>query len=75
LGLQLGARGDSNSLNGSIADAFIWNRALLPGEVMQHTMAPYAMIQPPTATKFYSYAAVIASGNRRRRILCAGSIA
>ena len=64
-----------NPLLGVIENAFVWTgrngTLLLPNAYS----SPYAMIQPPPATKFYSYAATVSTGNRRRRILCAGSIA
>jgi len=40
-------------------------------EIINLTNSPFAIIAPPPATKFYSYATP-ATGNRRRRILCAG---
>lgn len=43
---------------GNIDRTTFWNRVLVPGEVSQLYSSPYAMIQPPAATKFYSYAGI-----------------
>jgi len=65
---------DIQAFLGRVDSAYFYNRAFTPTDVLNLTNNIYAMIQPPPATKFYSYASP-ATGNRRRRILCAGSIA
>ena len=64
--------GGGTPLTGAISQVIVWSRALVASEYLSLYNNPYAMIAPPAATKFYSYAAAVATGNRRRRILCAG---
>jgi len=72
--LQIGSdqSGVDFPFGGPIDYSAIYRRPLTPSETLRIYQNLYAMIQPPAATKFYSYAASIATGNRRRRILCVG---